>query len=98
MDMKLQFLVDSNVDWIILVPILDILISIFTLGSPVKSFAFPCEPGNRVHDARIIFNNTSVELCQSLKVWMTFTFFGGGILTKDSIFFGSGNLPAWQTM
>ena len=63
MDMKLQFPIDSNEDWSILVPGLDILVSIFALGSPVKSFSFPCKLGNKFHDARIIFNKASVELC-----------------------------------
>ena len=67
MDVKLQFPVNSNKDGSILVPSLDILVSIFALGSPVKNFSFSCKLGNRFHDARIIFNKASVELCQSVE-------------------------------
>ena len=67
MDVKFQFSVDSNEDGSILVPDLDILISIFTLGSPVKSFSFSYKPGNRFHDARIVFYKTAVELCQAVE-------------------------------
>ena len=86
-------------DGSILVPSLDILVSIFTLGSPVKSFSFSCKLGNRLnHNARIIFNKASVELCQSIESLNGLDIFRGGILTKAAIFFGSENLPAWQTM
>ena len=67
MDVKLQFPIDSNEDWSILVPGLDILVSMFTLRSLVKNFSFPYKLGNRFHDARIIFNEASVELCQSIE-------------------------------
>ena len=67
MDMKLQFPINSNEDWSILVPGLDILVSMFALGSLVKSFSFPCKPSNKFHDASIIFNKASVELCQSIE-------------------------------
>ena len=67
MDVKLQFPIDSNEDWSILVLGLNILVSMFELGSLVKNFSFPCKPGNRFHDARIIFNKASVELCQSIE-------------------------------
>ena len=67
MDMELQFPIGSNENWSILVLGLDILVSIFALGSPVESFFFPCKPGNRFHDARIIFNKASTELCQSIE-------------------------------
>ena len=67
MDVKLQFPVDSNKDGSILVPSLDILVSIIALSSLVKNFSFSCKPGNRIHNARIIFNKASVELCQSVE-------------------------------
>ena len=67
MVVKLQVPVNSNKDGSILVPSLDILLSILALGSPVKNFSFSCKPGNRFHDARIIFNKASVELCQSVE-------------------------------
>ena len=67
MDVELQFLVHSNKDGSILVPSLDILVSIFALGSPVKNFSFSCKLGNRLHDVRIIFNKAWVELCQSVE-------------------------------
>ena len=98
MDMKLQLLVNSNKDGSILVPSLDVLVGMFALGSPVKNFSFFCKPGNRFHDACIIFNKASVELCQSIESLDGFDIFRWGILTKASIFFGSGNLPAWHTM
>ena len=67
MDVKLQFPVNSNKDGSILVPILDILVSLFALSSAVKNFSFSCKLGNRFHDACIIFNKASVELCQSVE-------------------------------
>ena len=67
MDMELQRPVDSNKDGSILVPSLDILVGIFALGSPVKNYSFSCKSGNRFHDARIVFNKASVELCQSIE-------------------------------
>ena len=86
MDVKLKFPVDSNEDGSILVPGLDILISIFALGSLVKSLSFSCKPGNRFHDARIVLNKTSVELCQSVESLNGLDIFWWGILTKASIF------------
>ena len=67
MDVKFQFPVDSNEDGSILIQGLDIFISIFALGSPVKNFSFSCKPSNRIHDARIVLDKTSVELCQSVE-------------------------------
>ena len=67
MDVEIQFPINSNKDGSILVPSLDILVSIFALSSPVKNFSFSCNPGNGFHDARIIFNKASVELCQSVE-------------------------------
>ena len=98
MDMELQRPVDSNKDGSIMVPSLDILVGIFALCSPVKNYSFSCKPGNRFHDARIVFNKASVELCQSIESLNGFDIFWWGHLTKASIFFGSRNLPAWHTM
>ena len=88
MDMKLQFPVDSNEDWGILVPVLDVLVSIFTLGSPVKSFSLPCKLGNRFHNARIIFNKTLVELCQSIESLDGLDIFWWGHIDQGLNFFG----------
>ena len=68
MDVKLQFPVDSNEDGSILVPGLDILISIFALDSPVESFSFSCKLGNRFHDARIVFIKHWLNCAKPLKV------------------------------
>ena len=87
MDVKLQFPVDSNKDGSILVLGLDILVSIFTLGSPVKSFSFSCKPGNRFHDARIIFNKTPVELCQSVESLNGLDIFWWGHIDQGLNFF-----------
>ena len=67
MDVEFQFPVHPNKDGSVLVPSLDILVSIFALGSPVKNFSFSCKLSNRFHDACIIFNKASVELCQSIE-------------------------------
>ena len=86
MDVKLQFPVDSNKDGSILVPGLDILVSIFALGSPIKSFSFSCKP-SRFHDARIIFNKTSVELCQSVESLNGLDIFWWGHIDQGLNFF-----------
>ena len=78
MDVELQLLVNSNKDGSIMVPSLDVLVGIFALGSPVKNFAFSCKPGNRFHDAYIIFNKASVELCQSIESLNGFDIFRWG--------------------
>ena len=82
MGVKLQVLVNSNKDGSILVPSLDILVSIFALGSPVKNYSFSCKSGNRFHDACIVFNKASVELCQSIESLNGFDIFRWGHLDQ----------------
>ena len=87
MDVKLQFPIDSNKDGSILVPGLDILVSIFALGGPIKSFSFSYKPGNRFHDARKIFNKASVELCQSVESLNGLDIFWWGHIDQGFYFF-----------
>ena len=82
MDMELQLPINSNKDGSILVPSLDVLVGMFALGSPVKNFSFSCKPGNQFHDALIIFNKASVELCQSIESLDGFDIFRWGHLDQ----------------
>jgi hypothetical protein len=60
--MEFQLPVDANQNRCIAITLLDDLVGVLALGTPHERFVLPGEFGDGGHDARVILDETSVEL------------------------------------